>query len=203
MQTGIPSLQSDLQNGFVLLGDIRKLQETRNRLKSTITRIDCHNSTIEISFPSSQDSGKLGFEASARKNEFLSPLVGDSQAGAQETHIDRKTPHGHIIVLSGTINTLSAVDESMQKTVFFVSRYIANVAIYLGEFAVSSDVSRYHLKLVEDSRQEILKKAKENKVNSKSFSGNVIEGQKQVGAGSSADDVIVWVIRGLALAGIG
>ena len=183
-----------------MLGDIRKLQETRESLNKIITRINSHNSTIEMLFSLPHDSGSLVFEPSVRKNESLSFQNTDFHAGTQETHIERKIPHEHIIVLSGTLNTLSAVDESMQKTVFFISRYIANVAIHLGEFAVSCDISRYHLKLMEDGRQELSQKTK---LNSKSFSGNVIEGQKQGRANSNADDVIVWVIRGLALAGIG
>ena len=78
-----------------------------------------------------------------------------------------------LLNITAAITTLESVDGSLLNMQLFASRFITIVAVSQGEFSVSCDMSRYYLKLLEAQVEP------------------------------HNDDVMMWTLRGLSLAGLG
>ena len=75
--------------------------------------------------------------------------------------------------ITAAVTTLESVDRSLLNMQLFASRFITIIAVSQGEFSLSCDMSRYYLKLLEAQ------------------------------VDPPADDVMMWMLRGLSLAGLG
>lgn len=75
--------------------------------------------------------------------------------------------------ITAAATTLESVDRSLLNMQLFASRFITIIAVSQGEFSLSCDMSRYYLKLLEAQ------------------------------VDPQADDVMIWMLRGLSLAGLG
>ena len=160
---------------------------------------------IEASSNSQSDALIRASENSSEQNTIYSSYIEAARAPSNDNiSVEKSVLKSELIMTTSTIDTLILIDESMEKMRFFASRFVANIAIYLNEFSISCDMSRYHLKLIEKSRKETVKKAEENKLGSRCFSGKAIEGVgKEKEENNGHNDAIVWAIRGLAFAGVG
>jgi hypothetical protein len=118
-------------------------------------------------------SSNLGSEKSLEGSVDLDTKNDDFNSKKEKDKEKRPSGDAELLNITTAITTLESVDGSLLNMKLFASRFITIVAVSQGEFSVSCDMSRYYLKLLE---------AKVEPHN---------------------DDVMMWTLRGLSLAGLG
>ena len=182
----------------------------RGAIENIVKRIKLYNDQVQHSAsPSQTDSETVDLEK--EKSPQYNSMSSTENERERESNIsafnkligDQKRQQP--LIISSTEATLVIVDQSLGNMKLFASRYIATIAIYLREFSISCDLSRFHLKLIEVKQEDENRVLKESQAGMRNSTGSTVSKKRghREGVRASDGEVIVWVIRGLAFAGIG
>jgi hypothetical protein len=118
-------------------------------------------------------SSNLGSEKSLEGSVDFNTKNDDISSKEEKEKEQRPIGIAELLNITTATTTLESVDGSLLNMQLFASRFITIVAVSQGEFSVSCDMSRYYLKLLEAQVEP------------------------------HNDDVMMWTLRGLSLAGLG
>lgn len=118
-------------------------------------------------------SNYLGSEKTLEGAVELNTKYDDYNSKKEKEKEQRPLGGAEFLNITTAITTLESVDGSLLNMQLFASRFITIIAVSQGEFSVSCDMSRYYLKLLEAQVEP------------------------------HNDDVMMWTLRGLSLAGLG
>ena len=129
---------------------------------------------IEIENSSKKgSSSNLGSEKSLEGSVDFNTKNDDLNSKKEVDKEQRPLGGAELLNITTATTTLESVDGSLLNMQLFASRFITIVAVSQGEFSASCDMSRYYLKLLEAQVEP------------------------------HNDDVMMWTLRGLSLAGLG